>query len=79
MKLSDYLSDHQLTDAEFAGQIGRDRTAVTRWRRGTTRPDWDALARILDVTDGAVTANDFAPADAADRGDPKDNTRLGAA
>lgn len=59
MRLSDYMDNKALTDAAFAEMVGRDRSQVTRWRRGQTRPDWAALARIEEATAGAVTAKDF--------------------
>ena len=66
MKLSDYLERERLSDADFAEMIGRDRSAVTKWRNARARPDWKALAAIKLITKGKVSANDFLPsADAA--------------
>lgn len=59
MKLSEYLESRGLTDAAFAALVGRDRTSVTRWRNGTTRPDLDALLAVYVATGGLVTPNDF--------------------
>lgn len=61
MKLAEYLSLSGLSDAQFANLIGRDRTSVSRLRRGETRPDWDTMQEIARHTKGAVTPNDFLP------------------
>lgn len=61
MKLSDYLEQNNLTDAEFGVMIGKDRSSVTRLRAGSTKPSWDTAQKIADATHGAVTPNDFLP------------------
>jgi transcriptional regulator with XRE-family HTH domain len=61
MKLSDYMLLSKLTDDAMARMVGVDRSAVTKWRRGTIRPDWPSLARLSEATKGAVTPNDFLP------------------
>lgn len=59
MKLSDYMQTVKLKDDEIAQLVGRERSTVTRWRLGKTRPDWDAIEALERVTKGAVTARDF--------------------
>ena len=59
MRLTDFLSARSLTDSAFASMIDVHHTTVGRWKRGDTRPDWDVLQRIVEVTDGQVTPNDF--------------------
>lgn len=59
MTLSEFLASQNMTDAQFAELVNRDRSTVTRWRNGQTRPDWDAIAAIGAVTDGKVSALDF--------------------
>ncbi len=59
MHLAQYMAETKLTDAAFAALIGRDRTSVMRWRKGETRPDWEALYKIVRETNGAVTPTDF--------------------
>ena len=66
MTLDEYLTQHEITDAEFAKRIERDPGTVSRLRRGLTKPDWQTMPRIFDATNGAVTPNDFLPADATD-------------
>lgn len=59
MKLDAYLRDRDLTDEKFADIIGVDRSAVTRWRNGTVCPEPLNQRKILEVTGGLVTPNDF--------------------
>ena len=58
-RLDAYLLTNGLKDAYFAGLIGRDRTTVSRWRRGLSRPEWKDVQLIVRVTKGEVTPNDF--------------------
>lgn len=61
MKLSDWLSENQISDGDFGAMIGRSRSAVSRLRREETQPDWETAASIRAATNGAVTPNDFLP------------------
>lgn len=63
MKLAEYLEREGLTDAAFAALVRIDRSVVSRWRRGETRPDWCSLDRISAATRGEVTPNDFVMSD----------------
>jgi transcriptional regulator with XRE-family HTH domain len=74
MKLSDYMSLRGLTDEALAKSVGVDRSAVTKWRRETMRPDWPSLAKLAEVTKGAVTPNDFLPS-SGDADTPSDEGR----
>ena len=49
---------HKSTDA-FGARVGVSGATVRRWRNGTCRPDWDTIQKIIEATNGAVTANDF--------------------
>lgn len=62
MRLADYLSTNEISDAAFASRIGVSRQALHRYRRGERMPRPDQLHRIREATDGAVTADDFLPA-----------------
>lgn len=59
MKLAQYLSDHDLSDQAFADLIGRHRSIVTRYRKGTVCPSLEAIGAIHRVTEGAVSFPDF--------------------
>jgi transcriptional regulator with XRE-family HTH domain len=61
MKLSEWLTLKEISDADFGVMIGRSRSAVSRLRREETQPDWETAAKIRDATNGAVTPNDFLP------------------
>lgn len=63
MTLNEYLKLHGLSDGDFADLVKRERTTVMRWRKGATRPDWEALEAIHEASGGAVTPNDFFPPD----------------
>lgn len=51
-----------MSDTALATQVKRDRTNVLRWRTGKTKPDFEALVAIEKISDGRVTARDFAEA-----------------
>jgi transcriptional regulator with XRE-family HTH domain len=52
--LAAYLKKAGIRDADFADQIGRDRTMVSKLRRGTVRPTLDLAAVIERETSGGV-------------------------
>ena len=62
MKLADYLSTHRITHAEFAAKIGATQAAVSRYANGKRMPRQPLLWKIVQATQGRVTANDFMPA-----------------
>lgn len=62
MQLSDFMAERGLTDNALAAEVGRDRTSVMRWRTRKTKPDFDALVAIERLSNGMVTASDFAEA-----------------
>ena len=61
MKLAAWLRQQKKTHEEF-GQVmgGRRRETVLRWCNGHTTPDMADILKIEDVTEGAVTADDWA-------------------
>lgn len=59
MKLAEYMEQSQKDDAEMAASLGVDRTTVMRLRTGRNRPSWAVADRLVEVTQGAVTPNDF--------------------
>lgn len=59
MTLEAYLDKHSLTNVAFAAMVGADQSTIQRMRKGTQVPSKELMARIFDVTHGAVQANDF--------------------
>lgn len=60
MTLAEFMEQEGLTDVQLAEKVNRHRSNVMRWRTGETKPDFEALVAIEHVTDGRVTARDFA-------------------
>lgn len=60
MKLSEYLSENNLTQADFARVVGESPQNIERYVNGKRKPsDETVMQRIADATKGEVTANDF--------------------
>ncbi len=59
MTLAEYMKTAGETDATIADKVGRDRSSVTRWRLGRTKPDFDALVALERASKGLITARDF--------------------
>lgn len=60
MKLSEFMAERSIPDAEFARLIGvSSRMAVMRYRRGERIPRPEVMRRIVEVTNGAVGPADF--------------------
>lgn len=59
MKLGAYLELQKITLEAFGKSIGRTRQAVSRYVAEERIPDRETMAKIVEATDGAVTANDF--------------------
>lgn len=58
MTLTEFLQETQMTRQDFADAIGVDPVSVYRWERGARLPVRH-FARIAELTNGKVTANDF--------------------
>lgn len=52
--LETYMRQAELDDAALGEMIGKDRTTVSRIRRGVLRPTLDVAASIEAATNGAV-------------------------
>lgn len=65
MKLADYMASASETDASLAKKIGRDRSFVTKLRLGVASPSLRTARDIAEATKGAVSAEDFFRAEAA--------------
>src|SRR4030095_814085 len=59
MHLSDYMLWKNLTDAEVASRIGRDRATISRIRRRVVRPDWPTINLLKKMSLGEISADDF--------------------
>lgn len=59
MKLAAYLKKEKLTGAEFAAQINRSASTVSRIARGLHAPDWPTMLAIEAATKGAVGPSDL--------------------
>jgi DNA-binding transcriptional regulator YiaG len=65
MQLKTYLSDKEMSVADFAKSIGHSEAAVKKWLRGERIPRREALAKIREITGGSVLPADFFGAEAA--------------
>lgn len=60
MRLADFMRETGITIPQLAEDVGRDRSTVLRWKQGKVKPDFDALVALEKISDGKVTARDFA-------------------
>lgn len=60
MRLDQFLSENEMTAAEFGRRIGVTPQAVLRYREHLRTPKPVVMKRIIDATEGRVTPNDFA-------------------
>lgn len=66
--LDAYLKAENVGDADFATRIGRDRTMVSKLRRGVLKPTLELAGKIENETGGVVSMQSWvedAPAPAA--------------
>ena len=59
MTLDQYIRDKGLTNAEFGELVGANHSTISRLRKGKQVPGPDLMVAIYEVTEGAVSANDF--------------------
>lgn len=59
MKLPDWLKAEEKTQAWLAGKVDVDEISIYRYCAGLRFPTRKVLERIVRVTKGAVTPNDF--------------------
>lgn len=60
MKLSDWMAKNGVSDDQMAEKCAVDRVTISRIRRDVNRPSWPLITKIKTITNGAVTADDFA-------------------
>lgn len=59
MLLQDWLSQEDLSYAQFGNAVSRTAEAVRRYANGERIPDRETMAAIVRETSGQVTPNDF--------------------
>lgn len=59
MRLRDWREAQMLTQQALAKNLGCAQATVHRWETGHRRPHPHQMIRIVAITGGAVTANDF--------------------
>lgn len=59
MKLQTYMTKKRLDDTAFGEIIGKDRTMVSKYRRGKVVPPLEIIAKIEDATARKVSFRDF--------------------
>jgi transcriptional regulator with XRE-family HTH domain len=59
MRLHSYLKDQRITAEQFAAMVGASTSGVRKWLYEDRTPRPDMIAKIQEVTGGAVTFNDF--------------------
>lgn len=59
MKINDWMSLKGLSDEQVGALVSVDRVTISRIRRGRNRPSWELAARFKEISEGAVTADDF--------------------
>jgi transcriptional regulator with XRE-family HTH domain len=58
MKLRDYRVQNNLTQSQLGNLIGISAVAICRYENGV-KPKPDVMSKIVEITQGAVTPNDF--------------------
>lgn len=59
MDLAEYMKQTGMKDGDLARLVERNPSNVSRWRTKKTRPDFNALVRLQEITGGKVTPADF--------------------
>jgi predicted transcriptional regulator len=59
MFLENYIKDNGLTYESFGKLIGVSDAAVSRYVKGKRKPKPSIMSKIIKITQGKVTANDF--------------------
>jgi transcriptional regulator with XRE-family HTH domain len=61
MTLKEYRALHKLTVLAFSRQLGVRHSTVLRWEDGSVKPSTKLIARIREITGGAIMPNDLYP------------------
>lgn len=63
--LKRYRERRGLSQEEFGRLIGTTKVTISRFETGAREPTLRTIKKIMDVTGGELTANDFMPRHAA--------------
>jgi transcriptional regulator with XRE-family HTH domain len=58
-KLRNYLKVHNIKQCEFAKLLGINNITLWRYLQGSRIPRLKIMKKIIELTNGYVTANDF--------------------
>lgn len=61
MKLDQWMTENGVSDLDLAARVGRDRTVISKLRKGQIGPSIEVLGAITRLSDGQVTVEDFLP------------------
>lgn len=70
MTLDEYLTNENLTAAEFGGRVGMSEASISRIRRGEQNITRDAMQRIIAASYGAISASSLVHGDPPPFQDP---------
>jgi len=59
MTLSDWMSHKGLDDASLGELVGRDRTRISRIRRGLSLPSFELFRELHKLSKGKLTPDSF--------------------
>jgi ParB-like chromosome segregation protein Spo0J len=59
MDLATYMEKHGLTDDALGKKISRSRVSVSRYRRKLELPSTDVVKQLVELSGGAMTADDL--------------------
>jgi len=59
MKLTQYLKENSITPASFAEKVGVSSVSIHRYCVEDRTPKKEVMRAIAQITNGAVTPNDF--------------------
>ena len=60
-KLKQYRTAKGLSQEDFAKSVGVQKAAISRIEQGKRVPSMGLVARIVEASDGELSANDFMP------------------
>ncbi len=60
MTLDEFMTLTNMSVEQLAEKVDRSTTNVSRWRRGITKPDFEALVFIQRLSNNQVLPSDFA-------------------